>query len=1706
MAKTRRRVLSILMALVLALGLLPTAALADGSWNIGDETTTATEAQPEGTIPANSAWELQSKTPVRGENLVCEDKDYENGEPVWADPTVEANWTEIDASEYKAEDAEHYKTKQVPTAGSWTYQSRILGEQPYDGTIYEKKGSFHYEETTVSANDAAAGTVQYYGRIPFLGYIELTAHAGTPETVYYKLNSRTASHTDECYEITGYTYHWRLVSTLHTVTITVERNGDKVGGVDVTLTNGTDTWTAKTVDAWRENNYGKVTFTVPNGTYTASVSYTSMGSTYKGSVDLTVSGADVQKTLNVSKVQKVYVGLHVDLDMSGDGFCVDRAPETVTVTFADGEEKTFRHDGQDPSSAQWRYPMSWNYRDYYILDDDTNTSGNRIVKVSATFSVNGQEYEFTADSYAELLAANIYCASNEGMDFVLTKNEETPTYWYQVVYRLYNDLSANPVHTVPGTVTNSEDSVVNLGTLPGSQQYNGSTYNKNRVVLSNGTTVDPSRVDISAGVMGSPMVIYVDYVKQQTQNTRKLDYFVRLDGTVADNASKAGSWDTSLYTGSLMYTDIKDVSEAQNVLSSMVKDQPDTWIYEATVSGDINNYIRGMLTPGSNGGIQVAGMPTIQTLANYLNTNKNYSIKIAGKDVTADIIARPENYDIYWYVLKNEHSNSGPYNEDWTDKWDESNTYHIDGVVVMKEEATATLTITKTFVADSQADLTAVMATGAFHLDVTDAQNAAVQSGLTATAFDSNKNNGYLTGVTLGTAAQEGGKYQQTVTWTLELPKGTYTVAEDTSGAGNSYTVAAADNKTSDTADLTSADDSVSFTNTYTKRTAGVTIAKTVAKTAYQVGDTVTYTITATNSASATASANGVEISDTLDSCFEDVRVTSAKVGGQAVTTGYSVSDNKVTWNVGTLAVGQSAELIVTAKIKSDVLGGPNGTKLASVTIPNTATVQYTGSSPISSAPVEITVTEKTYSYKVQYEYMLAVDSGTPASQGTSAQVSFEAASEPTLDAVFALALENVAGSNVSLTYENEAGQTYTYAKHSSRQEDDVTDNKATFESGNRVYTVKVYYQDWRTGSMTISKTFSGLTSDQIAEVAKTLTFTVTTPNTDVTFPAALVNAYTGSTANQLVIPYSAFADGKITLSGLTAAVYTITESGADVTGYTRTTTLNGESANSVTVQNGAAPAPAAFLNDYTGKTYTITFDAGEYGKVDGRTGTWTWTWTKYEPKDADSYYDWAGLATGTSGSKVVFTFTQDQYLTYKDQNLKISSDRIDLTVVVDGATAKTGTTTVENPVANGEYYFNNGEIFTSIADAYATMNAANVTSITYTADYTFTYTFNDYGSSNVEMGYWVAGQEGNAPTAVTAFNTKVTEQAGLENIDNYQTTIFFVKAKSGYQINETSSLKCYEGTKSGTEETGMLGVLETAEAPYGMSAETWEAVRTAALEAGYTHCFGYADNSVFNHWFKVTATKDPVVALGGTKIVALGGNTAPGEQIFTFKLETFVENAEEEGPAAMAVNQVEDVPGYTKVDIKSKYVPTNGAGQYSFTVDEITYTEEGYYFYRLYEEIPESASSYWTYDQSVYYILVHVYEKDTTGQLVAEVSYMKQAAPDAETTEPADAAIFTNTYTRNTSTGPSDPGSGSGSTDIPDDNTPTTELPDEETPMAEDPGEETVEEIPDEETPLAEVPATGDTAVLWALAAGVSGLALVWLALTGKKRREENA
>ena len=82
--------------------------------------------------------------------------------------------------------------------------------------------------------------------------------------------------------------------------------------------------------------------------------------------------------------------------------------------------------------------------------------------------------------------------------------------------------------------------------------------------------------------------------------------------------------------------------------------------------------------------------------------------------------------------------------------------------------------------------------------------------------------------------------------------------------------------------------------------------------------------------------------------------------------------------------------------------------------------------------------------------------------------------------------------------------------------------------------------------------------------------------------------------------------------------------------------------------------------------------------------------------------------------------------------------------------------------------------------------------------------------------------------------------------------------------------------------------------------------------------------------------------------------------------------------------------------------------------------------------------------------------------------------------------------------------------TEIKDDDVPKSdlpeqpvEIPDEDTPKTDLP--QAPVDIPDEDTPKADVPKTGDAMGLWVMAAVASGAGLVWLNLTGKKRKDDN-
>ncbi|MCI6321617.1 MAG: Cna B-type domain-containing protein, partial [Clostridiales bacterium] len=73
---------------------------------------------------------------------------------------------------------------------------------------------------------------------------------------------------------------------------------------------------------------------------------------------------------------------------------------------------------------------------------------------------------------------------------------------------------------------------------------------------------------------------------------------------------------------------------------------------------------------------------------------------------------------------------------------------------------------------------------------------------------------------------------------------------------------------------------------------------------------------------------------------------------------------------------------------------------------------------------------------------------------------------------------------------------------------------------------------------------------------------------------------------------------------------------------------------------------------------------------------------------------------------------------------------------------------------------------------------------------------------------------------------------------------------------------------------------------------------------------------------------------------------------------------------------------------------------------------------------------------------------------------------------------------------------------EITDPETPTTDLPDTDVPTSGDTGTD----LQNPDVPRADAPKTGDATWLWAMAAAVSGMGLVWLTISGKKRKEEDA
>ena len=147
------------------------------------------------------------------------------------------------------------------------------------------------------------------------------------------------------------------------------------------------------------------------------------------------------------------------------------------------------------------------------------------------------------------------------------------------------------------------------------------------------------------------------------------------------------------------------------------------------------------------------------------------------------------------------------------------------------------------------------------------------------------------------------------------IPEGdTCTVTEIDDGGADRTTVrvnAGAPTNSHTTSIVIGVSNEVTFTNTFLAAT--VEVGKTASPTTVTPGGTITYTITARNTAASAVVARNVVVTDNLDDDLADVAATFS-VGGGAAQTCTVGAGNTISCAIGTLGIGESAVVTVTAR------------------------------------------------------------------------------------------------------------------------------------------------------------------------------------------------------------------------------------------------------------------------------------------------------------------------------------------------------------------------------------------------------------------------------------------------------------------------------------------------------------------------------------------------------------------------------------------------------------------------------------------------------------------------------------------------------------------------------------------------------------------------------------------------------------------------
>lgn len=275
-------------------------------------------------------------------------------------------------------------------------------------------------------------------------------------------------HEGDCSGIGGY------ADTEYTVTFTAKQGNSSLRMVGIMITDASD----NTVGYVTTNDRGSATIDLPDGTYTATISYTSGNYVYEAEQEFTVSGNAMKVELEVSSTptdsyaQSIYSKTtyfdHVDIRVKGT-FTTGTSDDLTTYNIK-LQNVSIVIDNPDVAGYQ-DYTQSFSNNSETYEWRKTGIKVHKQATVSLVCDIidsttgetlkNGFTHTFAGE--ADFLQAIKNCDANQGLDFIIDPLEIIEAITHQVSYQWkvvnaddsYSDLPAN-IATLPSTTTGYE--------------------------------------------------------------------------------------------------------------------------------------------------------------------------------------------------------------------------------------------------------------------------------------------------------------------------------------------------------------------------------------------------------------------------------------------------------------------------------------------------------------------------------------------------------------------------------------------------------------------------------------------------------------------------------------------------------------------------------------------------------------------------------------------------------------------------------------------------------------------------------------------------------------------------------------------------------------------------------------------------------------------------------------------------------------------------------------------------------------------------------------------------------------------------------------------------------------------------------------------------------------------------------------------------